>query len=345
MVYNRDLANRFISDYKLPVPLTNKEEYFMYYMVLLEPEYKALTKYRELEKLVKERFNDNPQEFLKEYYDVRENIIQTMLSNEAYINFNEKMDLSVFAVKDKPNVSSNNIYNQENVNKAFISIDLKKANFQAMKYVNPEIVFNAETYEDFIGKFTDLDYVKKSKYSRQVVFGKCNPKRQITVEKYLINEVRKTFEEKFSCKSLKLVSMVTDELIYEVTDEKLFNSEYYETMFIENFNENRQNFKKVEDEIKKTLNIDVSIDLFKLEGYHLVFKESKSISKTFYNKYNGYKNKLVAVPLPFFPITYKLFNKNYGWHDTSIELHEYDYHFNYEGMDARLNEEFDIIKI
>lgn len=53
-----------------------------------------------------------------------------------------------------------------------------------MKYVNPDIVLNAGTYQDFIKKFTDLEYVAESKYTRQIVFGKMNPKRHITVEKY-----------------------------------------------------------------------------------------------------------------------------------------------------------------
>ena len=34
---------------------------------------------------------------------------------------------------------------------------------QTLKNIDKEIVLNADTYEDFIGKFTDSDYIKASK--------------------------------------------------------------------------------------------------------------------------------------------------------------------------------------
>ncbi len=330
MTYNRDLANRFVNDYKLPVPLINKEEYFNYYLNLYEKDYGALTKYNKLIQTINGKFDGNIGEFLDEYYQVRENIIQSLLNNPAYIEFNEKIDMNKFAVKDKPDVTKNNIYHQDNANKYFISVDLKRANFQALKYVNPEIVLNTDTYEDFIGKFTDLDYMKKSKYTRQVVFGKINPKRQITVEKYIINEVRKCFEEWINMDCLKLVSMSNDELVYELV---VYDIEDFRSNYVWG-----ETFKIATQKIKDITGFDVRIELFKLEGYQLIFKESRSVSKTFYYKncIIG-KNKLVAIPLPFFPITYKLFNK--------MELYDIDYHFNYEGMDAVLNEEFDVVAI
>ena len=58
-----------------------------------------------------------------------------------------------------------------------------------IKYVDPEIVLNADTYQDFIKKFADSDYIAESKYCRQVIWGKLNPKRHITVEKYMIDKV------------------------------------------------------------------------------------------------------------------------------------------------------------
>ena len=42
------------------------------------------------------------------------------------------------------------------------------------------------SYEDWVKKFTDLEYIIESKYTRQVVFGKLNPSRQIKVENYMI---------------------------------------------------------------------------------------------------------------------------------------------------------------
>ena len=49
------------------------------------------------------------------------------------------MEMNEFSIKDKPNVSSNNIYNETNVGKFFISIDLKKANFQTLKNIDSQL--------------------------------------------------------------------------------------------------------------------------------------------------------------------------------------------------------------
>ena len=79
------------------------------------------------------------------------------------------------------------------------------------------------------------------------------------------------------------------------------------------------------------------VEFFFLQGYNLVFKESRSVRKTFYHKdfVLGDSNfKLIAAPLPYHAMIYKLFK--------GLPLEEIDYHFDYEGMDARFCEEFDI---
>ena len=113
--FNIDLANRFISDYKLPIPKIFSIGQFAHYLYLCEKDYKALTKYRDLINLIDEKFEGNANKFLKEYYDKREEIIQSILSNPAFIEFNN-MDMSKFALKDFPkDVTSKNIYNCENI--------------------------------------------------------------------------------------------------------------------------------------------------------------------------------------------------------------------------------------
>lgn len=62
LIYNKDLANRFVSDYKLPIQLTD-EKYFFYFLDLYEKEFKSLTKYANLCNLIKNRFNNNPNLF------------------------------------------------------------------------------------------------------------------------------------------------------------------------------------------------------------------------------------------------------------------------------------------
>jgi hypothetical protein len=326
MLYNRELAKRFISDYKLPIPLIN-EKYFFYHLALYQEDYNSLEHYVELLDMIGEKYGGDCNKFLEDYYNVRDKIITTIVESEAFQKFNT-MDMNVFTIKKKPNITSNNIYKQTNIGKFFISIDLKKANFQTLRNIDKDIVFGADTYEDFIGKFTDLDYIKESKYTRQIIWGKCNPKRHITAEKYFITQIYKKVIEQFPYLSDKCVSLSNDEMIFNV--EFLF------------YNDKLTCFRLREriEKIAKEIGFDVHVEFFHLRGYNLVFKESRSVRKTFFMKdyfCTDGKFKLIGVPLQYHSICYKLYKGK--------ELNEIDYHFDYEGMNARFCEEFDIEKV
>ena len=326
MLYNRELAKRFISDYKLQIPLIN-EKYFFYHLALYQEDYNSLEYYFELLDMIGKKYGGNCNKFLEDYYNVRDKIITTIVESEAFQKFNT-MDMNVFTIKDRPNITSNNIYNNDNIGKFFISIDLKKANFQTLRNIDKDIVFGADTYEEFIGKFTDLNYIKESKYARQVIFGKCNPKRHITAEKYFIIQIYKKVIEQFPYLSDKCVSLSNDEMIFKV-DFLRYNDKL--TCF---------SLKKDIQTIAKEIGCDVHVEFFHLKGYNLVFKESRSIRKTFFMKdyfCTDGKFKMIGVPLQYHSIAYKLYKGK--------ELSEIDYHFDYEGMDARFCEEFDIEEI
>ena len=326
MLYNRELAKRFISDYKLQIPLIN-EKYFFYHLGLYQEDYNSLEYYFELLDMIGKKYGGDCNKFLEDYYNVRDKIITTIVESEAFQKFNT-MDMNVFTIKDRPNITSDNIYNNDNIGKFFISIDLKKANFQTLRNIDKDIVFGADTYEEFIGKFTDLDYIKESKHARQVIFGKCNPKRHITAEKYFIMQIYKKVIEQFPYLSDKCVSLSNDGMIFNV--EFLFYNDKLICFTL----------RKYIEKIAKEIGFDVHVEFFHLKGYNLVFKESRSIRKTFFMKdyfCTDGKFKMIGVPLQYHSIAYKLYKGK--------ELSEIDYHFDYEGMDARFCEEFDIEEI
>ena len=187
---NIAIRKRFVSDYNLPIPIVDDEDMFMYLLNLYEEDFHSLTLYSKMVEEINEKFGGNIDAFLDNYYSVRENIIQTIENSDHFQKFNT-MDMNQFSIKDKVQVSSNNIYNANNNMDFFISIDLKKANFQALNKVDRNILLNSDTYEDFIHKFTDSQYIANSKYFRQCIFGKMNPKRHITVEKYYTCQIYK----------------------------------------------------------------------------------------------------------------------------------------------------------
>lgn len=322
--YNRELVNRFISDYKLPITM-NKEKYFFYFIELYEDKFKSLTKWKALWDMIDTHFSGDEKKFLDEYYNVRENIIQTISNSNSYKEFNA-IDLNKYSIIDKPNVTSNNVYNGENINKSFLSIDLKKANFQAINFVDRNILLNSNTYEDFIKKFTDSEYIKNSKYFRSVVFGKMNPKRHITIEKYLINEVWKVYKKNFPHDSC-ICSLSNDDIVINTCMSK-------ESKLIL-----AGRCADIKRFIKEELGLEVSVEYYFLEGYQLFSKESGNPRNTFYAKTNIINNdmELVCVSAPYYALTYKLFN--------NIPLEEPDYHFIYEGIDCRFMEEFGLRKL
>lgn len=202
---------RFVKDFNLPINVVDSP-YFEYYMDAYDwfpkDEYFALCDE------IREKYEGNHNLWLEDYSRIRDEIITEIENSEEYKKFNS-MDMSEWALSDEcKNLPDVNIYNQSSVGKTFLSIDLKKANFQALRKVG---VIDANTYEDFIGKWTDSEYFKKSKYTRQVIFGKLNPKRTIAVEKKIMEQVKRWFET-YKFKGLKLVAFKADELIYEITE-------------------------------------------------------------------------------------------------------------------------------
>lgn len=323
MVYNKELTKRFISDYKLPIAIFD-EKYFNYFINLYEKEFGSLTKYNTLCNLIDKRFNGSAQEFLNYYYYKRDKIITQIESSNPYIEFNN-MDMNRYRIVDKVDCTANNIYNQDNCNSYFVSIDLKKANFQAFNYVDKNILLNSNTYEEFIGNFTDIDYIKESKYTRQVIFGKLNPKRQITIEKYITNKLYHFLKNVCSdFNILKCVSLSNDEIIFKFP----YISEN-ENIFKENVDEKTS--EELSEIVQKEMGISTHISIFQLKRIELT---SDTIKRDFFIKkfICDDKMKFCCVPSNFFAIIYKLYNH--------IPLQEEDYHFIYEGIDCKYCQDF-----
>ena len=324
--YNEELSKRFVSDYNLPIPIINRRAFF-YHLDLYEKHYGAFTKYKKLWNMINEKFEGDAQKFLDHYYEVRESMIQSVLNNEAYQYFNT-MPMERFEIKDRPNITSNNIYNEENVGKWFISVDLKKANFQALNLVDRDILLNSDTYEEFVDKFTDLEYIKESKYTRQVLFGKLNPKRHITVEKYYITNLYKKLNDDFIILKNKCVSLHNDEIVFQSAE--LSNGV-------------AQKLVKDIEKVAAEMGLDVKVECFTLRGYALYSLDKPHFKKTFYTKeYSSFikgKYKLISAPLPFHSIIYRFMN---GYVERVTEL---DRLIQYEGLVARLESFFQVEKI
>lgn len=318
--YNRNLAQRFVNDYCLPIPIIN-EKLFFYHLIKYQEDMNSWSLWCETIDIINEKYNGNINEFLDDFYNVRDIIVEIPKNNEAYKKFNN-MDISVFIQQEVHNQydkryqpESKGYYNEENIGRSLVSIDLRKANFQALRYVDKDIVNGASTYEEFVSMYTDNPYIINSKYFRQVVFGNknWNPGRHITVEKSMMYKVLDFLYNMFPNGETKLVCLNSDEIVLE-------NSPAF-------------NVVEFHDLILNKLGIDVHCEEFVLEGYNFYSNNDNHHRFTFYSK-NG---KLMCVPGPYYALTHSLYNDE--------EPSENDYHFSYEHVDCIFNDTFRIEQI
>lgn len=323
--FDRELCKRFINDNNLPIPLVTESEKFFYYVKLYEELYGTRTLFDEMCDEIDKDFGDDIQAFLNHFYDVRDKMINDILENPKYNEF-INADMNKYKVCDElRNVQSGNVYNGENGGKRYLSIDLSKANFQALKFFDKSLVKGKDTYEDYVREYTKSNYIINSKYTRQVVFGKCNAKRQITIERYLISKFYESF--KYNKDLLKLVRFNNDELVFEL------NLPKYDIA-------NETTMDVIIQSVyacSKECGVDVSPRIYQLSPMRLHSHKKNEDRNIFYVLYDcvngGYEFK--EVPKTYFAIVYKLYN--------NLETNPNDYFFNYEGLDAYIDDYFTLI--
>ena len=203
---------RFCKDYNLPINVFT-EDMFKYYSELYD--FFPKETWEKLCETIETEYGGNVELWLDYCAKVRDAAINGVIESEEYKKFNNG-DMSQWAIDPSvPKVGEHTVFTKENVGKHFISIDLRKANFQALKYVG---VIDDDTYDDFIMRFGGDDYIAGSKYLRQVIFGKMNPSRTITVEKCMMGVVYMTIHDFIEGLGYKFYSMNSDELVF-VRDE------------------------------------------------------------------------------------------------------------------------------
>lgn len=255
MEVSEKLKERFCKDCNIPLRLY-KEPYFMDRLQLYDSYYNALDKWnifvRELDKYKCE------QDYLEEYNRVKDAAIKDIKDSDGYKRFNAE-DMNEYTVKYK-DLLGKDIYKPSNIGKLFISIDMKKANFSALKDYDRSIFRNADTWEEFIGRYTENEHIINSKYIRQVILGNCNPKRQVTYEKYLMGLVLK---------------VLIDELGYSASDIAFFSNDEI-VIDMGKYEDCIRKRELIEWQIKGYFNIPFRIELFylrKITGTNGYYKE------------------------------------------------------------------------
>lgn len=245
MVISNKLKQRFCKDCKIPISVYD-EPYFSDRLELYDKFYNSKEKWNVfLSEVAK---YDCDQGYFEEYNRVKEQAMSSIKESDAFKRFNNE-DMNKFFVRHS-DLPTKDIYKESNVNKLFVSIDMKKANFSALQHYDSNMFGNSETWEEFIGEYTNNRHIINSKYIRQVVLGNCNPRRQVTYEKYLMGEVLSHIE-KYNLKD-KVVFFSNDEIVFDMSED---NVELKLLLYM---------CKCLQEDINEDLNIPCRVELFKL---------------------------------------------------------------------------------
>lgn len=179
-----EIKARFVKDFDIPMQVV-KDPYFDYYVELFDSQFRTKAKLALLLDALKQF--GSPENFFKASKEFTEGIIEYIKAKQSYADFTQ-MDMERF--KAKVPMRKGELYQEDNAGHQFISFDLRQANFNSMRFVNPDIFdghIGHNGFIDFARKFTNSDYLLSSKKLRQVIFGNLCPTRQQTVQKYLVS--------------------------------------------------------------------------------------------------------------------------------------------------------------
>ena len=211
------LKKRFCKDFGLPIKMYENEDVFQSRLDLFENLFGSRTKWNMFVENLVQNYN-NEQDYLEQDNKLLDELIASIRDSEGYKKFNEE-DFNKFSLGKDFNYPDRDIYKDNLVGQKFISIDLKKANFQALRYYDSSIFNGAFTWENYIKRFTKDPIKPISKHFRQVIFGALNPKRTITYEKYLMGQLLEKLINYFNLSKEQVISFNCDEIVLSYTNE------------------------------------------------------------------------------------------------------------------------------
>lgn len=179
----------------------------------------------------------------------------------------------------------------------FVSIDMRKANFSSLKYygdcISKSMFKNVSMWEEFISYFTTNKHIMNSKYIRQVILGNCNPKRHITYEKYIMDQVLTSMKE-YRMEDM-IVFFSNDEIVYDLTGMRETNK-LYKLYYVKEL---------IEQKLEEEFAIPFKVELFSLHKIH----GTDGYVKRIYNHGNEYTYDFKCLDNYMLPFVLRYFLK------------------------------------
>lgn len=291
------ILQRFCKDYALPITVF-QQPYFGHFIEVLDPVLNTHEKLKLLQSALKEL--GTPDAFMSEGARISKAIITTINETPNFQKF-KNMGKDDFT---NPGINGVTVYHKDNQGIDFISIDLKKANFNSLQLLGVHDDLKIYQYEDLVGKFTDLEYFKKSKALRQVIFGdeSMEPKKQQRLQKHVIYNLSQLLIKA----GFDVLGASADEIVLK----------------------NCKDIKKVQDVLSAA---PQNMQFFRVE--HFTIKglgEKPYFVKTVTDESGETKEEFKAVPSQYFAQAVRL--------HLGQPLQENDLVFSYEGITSRMLE-------
>lgn len=248
----------FIKLFDLNIP---NIEHFDYYIDQLS----KIQKFKNIKELIT-LYEKAESELDVDIYDYRlkksQEVIEFIKNSNAY----SEMMLDNQLI-DYPTSRSANY--EEGVN--YFSIDMKSANWVSLKrYDPPHINELGTTYSDLLSIFEMPEIFIHSKYLRQFIFGNINPKRISKVQRNMIQDVVRKYQD-----NLQIDVVRADEVIFSFKEFSEIK-EIYNSIDKDKFNVKIFNINRVEDfRIDSVYDIDGNFlykDIFGVDGTQLFIK-------------------------------------------------------------------------
>lgn len=214
---------RFVKDFMLPISVCDSP-YFEYFLSLYQDVFATKTKYEMFVDLVNRLGGE--EQFFQYSSKIQQEAIEKMKTMDSYKNFIEDTSDLFSGYKWTFNkIPKGQVYKSDSDGKRFFSIDIEKGNYSALRYYSMNIakendaynnlILGSHSFDEFISNFTDEEYFKQAKKFRQVIFGNINPKRQQTIQKFIINNILNfvVYNKIFDINQLK--DYTSDEIIFE----------------------------------------------------------------------------------------------------------------------------------
>lgn len=209
------LRNRFCIDFTVPMPVL-ESPYFEYFCSLYEP---VLHSQTNLDLFLEAVNSQGSVAKWKNYTgELVQRIIDDVTGTEAYKTFAAD-NLSRFDIKDPApeRAATENLYKIENSGKYYVSLDFTSANFNALRYYDPRLVFETKNWVEFLSRYTSYQALLNSKRFRAAALGKINHQAQSKIYHALNHRIYTLLMSHNVVSPDQIACKYTDEIVIETT--------------------------------------------------------------------------------------------------------------------------------